>query len=208
VAAPESEPLDTLSIDDLREAWPLLATDDRVESFRGLARTDEESFFLSLSSRDQAELVLAFPSGERRSWLRLLPPDDAADLIQNAPREEWSDLLALLDEPTRREVSALLAYAEDDAGGLMNPRFARVRPEMTIDEAIAYLRRQARERPESMYYAYVLDADQALLGVTTFRELFVAQPAQRVSEIMKGDLVTVHVAVIAGALRVVAPKRN
>jgi magnesium transporter len=63
---------------------------------------------------------------------------------------------------------------------------------MTIDEAIAYLRRQARERPESMYYAYVLDADQRLLGVVTFRELFVARPSQKVSEIMKSDLVTVH----------------
>lgn len=192
MAAPDSEPIETLSFDDLHEAWPLLVLEDRVDSFRALPRTDAESFFLGISSRDQAELVLALPAGERRSWIRLLAPDDAADLIQSAPREEWSDLLGLLDEPTRREVSALLAYAEDDAGGLMNPRFARVRPEMTIDEAIAYLRRQARERPESMYYAYVLDADQKLLGVVTFRELFVANPSQKVSEMMKTDLVTVH----------------
>lgn len=192
MAAPESEPLEIPSLDDLHEAWPLLVVDDRVESFRGLSREDSETFFLSLSSRDQAELLLELPAGERRSWIRLLAPDDAADLVQYAPREEWSDLLGLLDEPTRREVSALLAYAEDDAGGLMNPRFARVRPEMTIDEAIAYLRRQARERPESMYYAYVLDADQKLLGVVTFRELFVARPSQKVSEIMVADLVTVH----------------
>ena len=192
MAAPESEPLETLSLDDLHEAWPLLAIDDRVESFNGLVRPDAETFFLGLSSRDQAEILLALAPGERRSWIRLLPPDDAADLIQSAPREDWSDLLALLDEPTRREVSALLAYAEDDAGGLMNPRFARVRPEMTIDEAIAYLRRQARERPESMYYAYVLEADQKLLGVVTFRELFVAAPSQKVAEIMTSDLITVH----------------
>ena len=60
--------------------------------------------------------------------MRLLPPDDAADLIQEAPEDERGGLLALLDEPTRKEVTALLAYAEDDAGGLMNPRYARVRP--------------------------------------------------------------------------------
>lgn len=192
MAAPESEPLETLSRDDLHEAWPLLVLEDRVESFRALARDDAETFYFGLSSRDQAELILALPTSERRSWMCLLAPDDAADLIQSAPREEWSDLLGLLDEQTRREVSALLAYAEDDAGGLMNPRFARVRPEMTIDEAIAYLRRQARERPESMYYAYVLDADQKLLGVVTFRELFVALPTQMVAEIMTADLITVH----------------
>ena len=79
--------------------------------------------------------------------MRLLPPDDAADVIQEAPTEKREALLALLDEPTRREVTALLAYAEDDAGGLMNPRFARLRPDMTVDEAISYLRKQMREQP-------------------------------------------------------------
>ena len=62
-----------------------------------------------------------------------------------------------LDEPTRKEVRALLAYAEDAAGGLMNPRYARLRPNMTVDEAISYLRKQARERLETIYYVYVLD---------------------------------------------------
>ena len=186
------EPAEVLSVDDLREAWDLLDTEERLSGFRALERTEAEAFFLGLSSRDQTELLLELPSPERRSWLRLLAPDDAADVIQEAPREEWPHLLALLDEPTRREVSALLAYAEDDAGGLMNPRYARTRPEMTIDEAIAYLRRQARERPESLYYAYVLDQEQRLLGVVSFRELFAALPNQKVAEIMRTKLQTVH----------------
>ena len=46
----------------------------------------------------------------------------------------------LLDEVGRREVSALMAYKQDRVGGLMNPHFARIRPEITADEAIAYLR--------------------------------------------------------------------
>ena len=192
MSTPAPEPAETLSLDDLREAWDLLAADDRLAGFRALERPEAENFFLSLSSRDQTQLLLELPPPERRSWLRLLAPDDAADVIQEAPREEWPDLLALLDEPTRREVSALLAYAEDDAGGLMNPRYARTRPEMTIDEAIAYLRRQARERPESLYYAYVLDQEQRLLGVVSFRELFAALPSQKVADIMRTKLLTVH----------------
>jgi len=195
VSGPDSDTLDErdrLSQDDLREAWPLLVHEDRLDAFLALGRTAAEDLFLTLSSRDQAELLVSLPRVERMSWFRLLAPDDAADVVQEAPREEWSDLLALLDEATRREVSALLAYAEDDAGGLMSPRFARVRAEMTIDEAITYLRRQARERPESLSYAYALDADQRLLGVVSFRELFVAAPAQKVLDVMTTDLVVVH----------------
>jgi Mg/Co/Ni transporter MgtE len=90
----------------------------------------------------------------------------------------------LLDPATRGEVTALLAYAEDAAGGLMNPRYARLRPDMSVDEAITYLRRQAREQLETIYYTFVLDHDVHLLGVVSFRELFAAPPEKTVRDIM------------------------
>jgi magnesium transporter len=181
-----------LTAEELRESWEILSDEERIEGFQVLARTDQEEFFLEASSRDQKMLLAAMPRAERRAWLRLLPPDDVADLLQLHPPAQREELLAMLDEATRREVSALLAYAEDDAGGLMNPRFARVRPEMTVDEAISYLRRQTRERAEVIYYAYVLDPEQRLLGVVSFRDLFAAQPGQRVSDVMTRDPVTVR----------------
>jgi magnesium transporter len=138
-----------------------------------------------------AKLLLALPEKERRVWMRLLPPDDAADLLQSAPAPEREGLSALLDEPTRKEVSALLAYAEDEAGGLMNPRYARVRPDMTVDEAISYLHKQARERVETLYYAYAADEQQRLLGVVSFRQLFVAKSDKKVRDIMVTNVVTV-----------------
>src|SRR5438094_10577980 len=166
------------------DAWNALAVEARVTAFQQLPYAEKDDFFLALSSRDQAELILSLPPGERRIWMRLLPPDDATDLIQEAPEEERPGLLALMDDYTRREVAALLAYAEDDAGGLMSPRFARLRPDMTVDEAITYLRRQARERLETIYYMYVLDAEQRLLGVVSFRDLFAAPPEKKVRDIM------------------------
>ncbi len=181
-----------LTAGELRDAWMILSRDDRLMGFKLLSREESEDFFLELSARDHAELLLSLPQPERRSWLRLLAPDDAADLIQEAPPEQREPLLALLDEPTRKEVKALLAYAEDAAGGLMNPRYARLRPEMTVDEAIAYLRKQARERLETIYYVYVLDEQQHLLGVVSFRELFAARPDKSVRDIMRQEVLTVR----------------
>ncbi|TMQ54380.1 MAG: magnesium transporter [Candidatus Eisenbacteria bacterium] len=188
---PESNVAERLAAEDLLEAWNLLVPEDRLESFQALPRPEAEDLFLSLSARDQADLLLMFPQPERRSWIRLLAPDDAADLIQEIPPEEREEILALLDDTTRKEVNGLLAYAEDDAGGLMNPRYIRVRPDMTVDEAITYLRRQAADRAGAMYYAYVLDAEQKLRGVVSFRELLSARPDQRVEELMQTDLITV-----------------
>jgi magnesium transporter len=180
-----------LSQDELQDAWTLLTPGDRLEGFRLLTRADADDFFLGLNTYDQAALLLALPEGERRLWVRVLAPDDAADVIQKAPPEDRFRLLNLLDDTTRIEVTALLAYAEDEAGGLMNPRYARVRPEMSVDEAISYLRRQARERIETIYYAYMLDARQHLLGVVSFRELFAAPGERKVREVMHADVVTV-----------------
>jgi len=177
---------------ELQDAWQVLSPEDRLEGLRLLPHADAEDLLLGLPARDQAELILSMAPDERRSWMRLLAPDDAADVVQAAPEGEREHLLALLDEPTRKDVVALLAYAEDDAGGLMNPRYARLRPEMSVDDAITYLRRQARERlaPETIYYLYVLDAEQHLLGVVSFRELFAAPPEKTVRDIMHTEVVT------------------
>ncbi|HEV7734711.1 MAG TPA: magnesium transporter [Candidatus Binatia bacterium] len=180
-----------LTAADLREAWPVLSASERLEGLSLLTHAEAESLFLSLKSREQADIAIEAPPPARRSWMRMLPPDDAADVIQLAPEDDRDDLLALLDPPTRKEVVALLAYAEDDAGGLMNPRYGRLRPEMSVDEAVSYLRRQTRERLETVYYVYVLDAEQHLMGVVSFRDLLTAPPDKRVREIMRTEVVTV-----------------
>ena len=190
-SSPDTELEEPLSVSDLKEAWSLLVHSDRLGSFRALERTQAEDFFLSLSAHDQAELLLGLPPAERRSWIRLLAPDDAADLVQEVPTEEREPLMSLLDEPTRQEVSGLLAYAEDDAGGLMNPRYARLRPDMTVDEAITYLRKHAAERAATLTYAYVLSPDHKLLGVVSYRDLITAKADQTIEAIMRTNLVTV-----------------
>jgi magnesium transporter len=174
----------------LWEQWPALSVDERVAQFRILPREEADEFFLSLEPLEQATLLLSLPRGEQRLWMRLLPPDDAADLIQETPSEERERLLGLLDEVTRQEVRALLAHAEDDAGGLMNPRFARIRSDMTVGEAVRYLRRQSAQA-ETIYYAYVIDGEQRLRGVVSFRQLFQSADDARIQDIMTTDLVTV-----------------
>ncbi len=177
--------------EELRDAWSVLDTQERVDGFRLLTPSQGEEFFESLASVEQLELLRAFPPSERRLWVRVLAPDDAADLVQLADEHERAEFLSVLDEMNRREVTALLAYSEDDAGGLMSPRYARVRPEMSVDEAILYLRKQAAAQLETIYYGYVLDRQQKLLGVVSFRDLFRAKGQASISDIMKKDVVSV-----------------
>jgi len=180
------------SPDVLRELWPALGSTERLEGFDELTTTDALKFFLDLGARDQADLIHALDANRRRLWVRMLAPDDAADLIQESDPEDREQLLSLMDAAHRKEVTALLAYAEDDAGGLMNPRFARLRPDMTADQAIAYVRKQAIDAIDKLYYLYVLDQHQVLLGVISIRELLVAPPNKLIRDLMHTDILTVR----------------
>jgi len=183
--------IEKLSPSELVEAWPALSDEERSQGFAMLPPDEAEDFLSHVSARDAADLISELPTEEQRLRLRLLPPDDIADIVQEAPEEDQEELLGLLDEPARHETTALLAYDEDDAGGLMTPRFARLRANMSVAEAISYLRMQKSQKAEIIYYGYVVDAEERLVGVVSFRELVVSPPDRRLDELMTTDVVTV-----------------
>lgn len=184
---------DHISFDDLWELWSTLKDSERGDWFEQLNRIDAEDFFISITSEDQADLLAGMSSKERRIWMRLLAPDDAADLLQVIDSEELRESLKMqLDVRVRKEVVALMAYEEDEAGGLMSPRFARIRPDMTVDEAIAFIRKQMSEELETIYYIYVLDTQRHLLGVVSLEDLFKCAGNSKIRDIMETDLTTIN----------------
>ena len=172
--------------------WATLSEEERLTLFQSLARGDASELFLSLDAADQEALISVLPVAERRVWLRLLAADDVADVIQQAPEEDREGLLNLLDHRTRPEVEALLEYQADVAGGRMDPAYAWIRPEMTVAQALAYLRLQASGRTSAIYYTYVVDHTELLLGVVSFRDLIAAPSTGRIENIMLRDPITVH----------------
>jgi magnesium transporter len=122
--------------------------------------------------------------------MRFLAPDEAVEVIQEAPEQERVGLLSLFDDKTRREVKGLMDYAEEQSRGLINPRYARLRPEMSVDEAVSFLRRDARDRAQAIYYVYVTDSEERLLGTVTFRDLLITPGYKTVEDVMRTDAIT------------------
>jgi magnesium transporter len=176
---------------DLANRWSRLSRAKRAAKFNRLPRGAQDDFFLALHAHDQADLLRKLPESERRVWVRLLAPHDVADVLQHMRERERTQFLELLDEPTRTEVNALLAFKEDEAGGLMSPRFARLRVDAPVDEALSYLKQQASYLKD-IEEAFVLDQDQHLVGVVSLSELFLADHNKRVSEVMRTDFATVY----------------
>ncbi len=179
-----------INYSQLHSAWTEYSVQERMASFKSLPLADAQEFFRQLSTLLQCEVISNLPEGEQTVWMRLLDPDDAADLLQDTHEEHKERLLSLLDDNTKDDVKALLKYREDVAGGLMSPRFARVRPDMTVSEALTYVRKQALGATETVYTVYVLDPEQHLLGVTSLRTLFASEPQQLIKDIMRTSFVS------------------
>lgn len=177
---------DISELETLYENWKALSDAERVNAFFTLDRESQDELFLRLTAKEQCLLVDYASPAKLRNWLRSLEPDDLVDLLQLFTEQKREEFIKLLDNSTRNEVNALLAYKDDVAGGLMNTRFARLRPNMTVEEALKYLRAQGNI--ETIYYAYVLSTDQVLMGIVSLRQLFTSSSKTLLSDIMtSGD---------------------
>src|SRR5579862_5347645 len=117
--------------------------------------------------------------------------DDAADLLAELPEEQQSELLAEMNAYTAGELRELVKYAEDTAGGLMTTDYVWIYPHRTTEATIRKIREIAPES-EFIYYLYVLDKDDHLLGTISLRTLLLALPTAFIDRIMDTDLVSVH----------------
>ena len=116
--------------------------------------------------------------------------DDAADLLAELPEEQQSVLLAEMNEFTAGELRELVKYEEDTAGGLMTTDYTWIYPHRTAEQTIRKIREIAPES-EFIYYLYVVDKQDRLLGVLTLRALLLASPDESIEHIMVSDVVTV-----------------
>ena len=138
----------------------------------------------------QASLVETMSDEMVADILEEMSPDAAADLLAELSDERSEDLLELMDRDDADDVRKLLSYPEESAGGLMTPGFIAVNMEMTAEMAIAYLRENASEA-ETIFYVYVIDANQHLQGVFSLSDLIMAKPETPVTEFMHRRVVSV-----------------
>ena len=116
--------------------------------------------------------------------------DDAADLLAELPEDQQSELLAEMNAYTAGELRELVKYPEDTAGGMMTTDYVWIYPHRTTEAPIRTIREIGPES-EFIYYLYVVDKDDHLLGALSLRSLLLALPTAFIDRIMDTDLVTV-----------------
>lgn len=117
--------------------------------------------------------------------------DEAADVLGDLPADRAADLLNRMDQEAANEVRELLAYPEDSTGGIMTTSYIAIPADLTAEQTLNRLRELAPDA-EDIYYLYVTEPDETLIGVISLRDLVVAKPAQRVREFMTAPVIQVQ----------------
>ncbi len=167
----------------------------RIESSRLLESLDVETLADTLEEVEpdfQASLVERMPNEKVADVLEEMAPDEAADLLAELPQDRSQELLKLMEHEEAEDVRKLLTYPEDMAGGIMTTDFIAIRPDLTAEQAITVLRETAEEA-ETIFYVYVTDSTDHLVGVLSLSDLVLARPNTPVTEFMPRRVVSVNV---------------
>ena len=138
----------------------------------------------------QASLVEDMADEKVADVLEEMAPDAAADLLAELPEERSLELLKLMEHEEAQDVRELLTFPEDSAGGVMNTEYVAIRPSLTAEQVLNLLRETAHEA-ETIFYVYVTDEEEHLLGVFSLQNLVLANPKARVDEFMHHRMVSV-----------------
>ena len=193
-----------LAGDDAEAAGQLLATmhpADQAELYDRLDEPERETMLALLSNEGRArllehldeetleEIVERLPRVELARVLDITSNDIAADALRLLPPAEAARTLAQMTSAA--DVTPLMIHPDESAGGLMTRGFVALHKDMTVGEAMTFLRAR-KPNAEEAYYLYVLDAANHLQGIVNLRELLIAEPDTRIEDAMTRDVISVR----------------
>ncbi len=194
--------LKTIALTVPRQMVSKLHPADIAEIISSVSRQEGTNFFKDLDVKTaaetlselepevQASIIEEMDTEKASNIIEEMPPDEAADILGDISAEKMKAILERLDIEDAEDIQELLEHEEDTAGGLMTNDFIAYPPTLKVSEAIERFKQDAEEI-ETIYYIYVVDKDEKLLGVLSLRELLLADPDKKLQDIMVTNLKTV-----------------
>jgi magnesium transporter len=174
---------------DLAEIISEVSQKERTAIFGTLDVETAAEALHELEPSVQADIIDDMSKEKASDILEQMPPDEAADVLGDLPESKANELMGLMEKEGADEVKELLEHEEDTAGGLMTTEYLAFPPDMTVEDAIRELRLEAPD-VETVYYLFILDDGERLMGVVTLKDLILARPEVFIRDIMRSPVKT------------------
>ena len=183
--------LETLHVSDLADIIEDMDAAMQKEVFASLNDEKAADVLEELESDAQQKVLGNLPVDKAADLLEKMPADEAADILEEMSEDKAEKLLSEMERGASDEVRKLLEYEDDEIGALMTTDFLSYGEEMSIDQVLADLRRQKPEASE-IYSLNVVDEGEHLIASVALRDVVVAEPATKLSEIMDSKVICVR----------------
>jgi Mg2+ transporter MgtE len=175
---------------DIAEIISQVSHREGATFFKGLDVETAAEALSELQPDVQAAIITGMDTDKAADIIEEMPPDEAADVLSDLPMDKAKEILEHIEKEEAEDIQELLGHEEDTAGGLMTNEFIAYPPETSVKEAIEKFRKDAEE-VETVYYIYVTDTEEKLVGVISLRELLLAPSDTKLSDIIETKLKTV-----------------
>jgi len=172
---------------DIAEIISQVSHKEGTTFFKGLDVETAAEALSELQPDVQAAIITGMDTEKAADIIEEMPPDEAADVLSDLPVDKAKEILEIIEKEEAEDIQELLSHEEDTAGGIMTNVFIAYLPDITVKEAVQKFKKDAEE-VETVYYIYVIDTDEKLMGVISLRELLLADPDVRLSDIMETKL--------------------
>lgn len=187
-----AETLTTLMPVELEEILSNLSFSSQLKILNMLPQTIDARTFELLPLGRQKKLIHAFSSEKAASVLNALAPDDRVALFERLSGSVVNQLIKLLSNEERILTLELLGYPENSVGRLMTPDYISVKQDWNVQDVIDYIRKNGKDS-ETVNVVYVVDDQGHLLDDLRIREILLADPNKKVSEICDKKVATLFV---------------
>lgn len=174
---------------DIAEIFTDLKAGDEAVLLRILPRQLAAEVFEYLSLQDQEQLVQALGNEQVAQILNDLSPDDRTALLEELPASVTQKLLNLLSPQERKIAADLLGYPKESIGRRMTPEYVAIKENWTVEEVLAHLRKEGRNR-ETLNQLYVVNQKGQLVDSVRLRNLVVTELSTPVVELLDQQPVT------------------
>ncbi len=180
-----------LNVVDIAEILEEFDRNEAIILFRMLPKDTAVEVFAYLSNEQQLAIIDAITDREIKHIMDELYFDDMIDFLEEMPASIVKKILKNTKEEERILINQFLNYPENSAGSLMTIEYVGLKKEMTLREALEYIKRIALDK-ETVYSCYVTDANRKLEGIISLRKLVTHDEKETVGEMMNIDVIYAH----------------
>ena len=183
--------IDELNDIDAAEYLTSLPDEATLSVFRMLKKDTAAGIFSFMDIDMQESIIGRMSDTEIAMIIEDLFVDDAVDILEELPAIMVKRILKLSRPETRNLINKFLSYPEDSAGSVMTAEFIDLHKEMTVAQAIAYIRRKGFDK-ETVYVAYVTNESRVLEGIVSLKDLIFAEPDALIGDIMDTEILSAN----------------